>query len=55
MSLKKVPKCHKPLRQQRLHLELELSFASLLVVNILVNANSKTKPTKGHLKQVQVF
>ena len=52
---KKVQQHCKPLRKQRLHLKLELSFASLVIVNIFVNLNSKTEPTKGHLKQVKIL
>lgn len=49
---KKVQKRPLSLRKQRLH--LELSFASLLIVNVTVNLNSKTEPLKGHPKQVQI-
>ena len=52
---KKVQQRCKPLRKQRLYLKLELSFASLVIVNIFVNLNSKSEPRKGHLKQVQIL
>lgn len=50
----KISKRSISLRKQRLHVWLESSFASLLIVDILDNLNSKTKPTKDYLNQAWI-